>query len=113
MPRKTHRIDPFVHSNTLVILQRFGFPTVGDVVLCTSSFLDGLVFSNTSLGFGVFSSVHPWLTQLLAWDTILCRKLEIQECLVDQDSDIHPHESILHRSVFVVRRERNDAHSEL
>ena len=38
------RVDPFVHSITLVILERFAFPTVGDVVLCTSSFLDGLVF---------------------------------------------------------------------
>ena len=60
----------------------------------------------------MFSSVHPWFTQLLAWHTIFCRKLEVQECLVDQESDIHPHESIL-RGLFVVGRERNDAHSEL
>ena len=61
----------------------------------------------------MFSSVRPWFTQLLAWDTILCRKLEVQECLVDQESDIHPHESILHRRLFVVGRERNEAHTEL
>ena len=113
MTRKTHRVDPFVYSITLVILERFAFPTVGDVVLCTSSFLDGLVFQTFLLVSACFLQSIPDSHNCWHGTTILCRKLEVQECVVDQESDIHPHESILHRRLFVVGRERNDAHSEL